>query len=51
MLNPADSRLGNLLQELEVLAEEALSSGGDRKAKVLLQNVPMPRCQCTSMSC
>ena len=33
-LDPSGSRMGVLLQELEAAAEEALSSGGDRKAKV-----------------
>ena len=33
-LDPSGSRMGILLQELEAAAEEALSSGGDRKAKV-----------------
>lgn len=33
-LDPSGSRLGVLLQELEASAEEALGSGGDRKAKV-----------------
>ena len=34
-LRPAGSRIAALLQDLELAAEEALSSGGDRKAKVL----------------
>ena len=33
-LNPSGSRLEVLLQELEASSEEALGSGGDRKAKV-----------------